>query len=325
MPAPNKTYYFDENGRWSGGGNAFLNNARHAAERHPIFSASADSLPIIPRNFPSNLKLLSTDFVLAPQNAWPWDLRTRATSETPKLLKLRAATEVATRRASAILRISSTIPRYSPKGSPVFHNVLDTGFEAAALEALSIPVEPAAGRIVSIGHHFSYKNVRMLARAYRLYRQGGGNLGLLLIGAKTCKKISAAIEAELQGLPDVALITDNLTRAECLAAMQQASVVVLPSLVEASPFTALEAVWSNPNTIMSSIVGHREIFSFTTTTNPEIYFEANSAGELCQRLWSATNSPTEDWHNRLRDAPYREELRLEWGDNIAEWLSSLEN
>lgn len=318
-----RTFHFDERGQWSGGGSAFLNNARHAASRHSNLRPTANSIPIVPRNVPAGRWSINSEFVLAPQNAWPWNPVANGAGEASRVVLLRAATEVSARRAMAVLRISSAIPKFGQKTSPVFHNVLDTGFEEASKQVTDISIEPAAGRIVTIGDFYSYKNLPLLLKAYRRYREGGGHLGLLIIGKRINQKVSAKVDALLQGLDDVALVTNSLSRAQCLAAMRQAEVVVLPPIVEASPFSALEAVWANPNTILSSITGNREIFSFSSRSCVDSFFDPHNVGELTQRLWTSTNHPSEEWHVELQNGEFREQMRVQWGDDIAEWVESV--
>lgn len=319
------SYTFDYSGNWSGGGHAFLNNARHASSRHAILSGDATSTPIIARNFPERNHLRSGQYVLIPQNAWPWNLTIETPAEAKIALGLRAASTIAMKRARAAVRISTTIPPAGGKipSSPVIHNVLDTGFEETITYAQKTSVSVAAGKFVCIGSTYSYKNMDRLARAYKLYRDGGGAIGLFWAGAPSNLKVANRIRSIFDGLSDVSIVGTSISRAEALASMRDAHAVVLPSLVEASPLTALEAAYANPHVIFSDIPGHREIFGFDHPAPGGAYFPPTSDGLLAQRLWTIGDAPVTDAHASLNSFDYRESERIRWGDQLAEWLTSL--
>src|SRR5699024_974471 len=95
---------------------------------------------------------------------------------------LRVASDVALRRASAMLRISSVIPTtVDTPSSPVIHNVLDGGFEEA-LAASTSRQSPWQGHVVSIGSLHSYRNVPGLIAGYHRYRDAGGQAPLIVAG-----------------------------------------------------------------------------------------------------------------------------------------------
>lgn len=325
MPGTSPSYYFDRSGRWSGGGRAFLNNADHASSRHRVLSGDPDGIPIVPRNFPDASKMKTGNFILAPQNAWPWNPVVGTLPELKIAFGLRGPSEVALRRAAAVLRISSAVPVRGHKVpfSPIIHNVLDTGFEDAVSTLKLETRNEARGCFVSIGSTFSYKNAERLAKAYKLYRDGGGSAGLFLAGAPSNPKVLAKVKSILGGLDKVTIVGSAIERRRALDAMRQAHAVVLPSLVEASPLTALEAAWANPNVIMSDIAAHREIFGHDARVPNSSYFPANSIGFMAQRLWTAAERNLDTAHSFLNDFEYRENARIEWGDSIAEWLHSL--
>lgn len=322
-----RTYHFVTEGSWSGGGTAFLNNASHAAKRHKVLNGDNSTVPIIARNFRNSKSHPRGKYVLAPQNALPWNRVVGSVNEVKTAYGLRALSEISMNRASAILRISSSIPEpfVSVPLSPVIHNVLDTGFEDALKLQGSQRSSDAHGRFVSIGSSFSYKNLDRLASAYRIYREGGGSKGLLLIGAlDSNRRMAARIRFTLSGLSDVTITGGSVGRAEALAAMRDAHAVVLPSMVEASPLTALEAAYANPNVVLSDIAAHREIFGFEISVPEEAFFAPDSVGLLAQSLWRADQGPLAMAHEKLSKAEYREEERVKWGDSVAEWLEVID-
>ncbi|AVZ40297.1 MULTISPECIES: glycosyltransferase [unclassified Dietzia] len=318
-------YRFDYSGNWSGGGQAFLNNARHAESRHPILSGDRSSTTLVPRNYPGLTHLRSGDYVLIPQNAWPWNLKCETPEEARIALGLRIASTLAMKRAHGIVRISTTIPT-GPAGkpsSPIIHNVLDSGFEEALAEVKNTSIASALDKFVCVGSTFSYKNMDRLARAYKLYRDGGGTVGLYWAGAESNQKVARRIQSTLGGLSDVSIVGSTISRIEALAAMRDAHAVILPSLVEASPLTALEATFANPNVILSDIPGHREVFGFDHPAPNGAYFTPTSDGDLARRLWEAGNTPLTAAHASLNSYEYRESERVRWGNQIVEWLGKL--
>lgn len=326
MPARSAQIHFDHSGNWSGGGRAFLNNAEHASSRHTILSGDTDSTPLVPRNFPDSSRLRTGNFILAPQNVWPWNPIVETPSEAKIALGLRVPSEIALRRAAAVMRISTAVPLRGQKvpNSPIIPNVLDTGFEEAISTLDLEPRSSTNGSFVCIGSTFSYKNIERLVAAYKLYRDGGGSAGLFLAGAPSNPKVYSRVQSALEGLDKVTIVGRPIDRHQALHFMRRARAVVLPSLVEASPLTALEAAWANPNVIMSDIAGHREVFGHDARVPDDSYFPAGSVGPLAQRLWTATDAPLEAAHSSLNDYEYRENARVKWGDSIAEWIQSLD-
>lgn len=319
------TYHFDFSGRWSGGGKAFLNNATFAQKRFPILAGGTNSIPIIARNTPQNLQTLTSRFILAPQNAWPWNPVTLGRNEKSLVLKLRIASEIAARRSMGVMRISSAIPSHISKTrqSPIIHNVLDTGFEEAIVASQDIHIEKAVGRFVHIGDNHSYKNLVQFSRAYRLYRNGGGNVGLFLAGRHVNQSASKRVAAELSGLDKVTVVDQSLSRAECLAAMRLAEAVVLPSKVEASPVTSLEASWANPKLAIADIPANREILNLAPGETQCAFFDPNSSSDIAATLARLPSSGPLPSHSLLNEFEYREEKRIEWGFKLSEWLLSL--
>ncbi|SNC61733.1 Glycosyltransferase involved in cell wall bisynthesis [Kytococcus aerolatus] len=319
-----KRFEFVSDGAWSGGGGAYFNNVAHAAARHSILAGGPGAIPVFPRNVPHGRNLPET-YLLAPQNAWPWAIRGAAKSELRRVLLLRAASEWHMRRASAIHRISGAIPTLGDpaKYSPVMHNPLDTGFEEAlaASEDESVPV--ARGRFVAIGSLNSYRNVSTLFEGYRRYREGGGTHGLYVAGPPKAPEVLRCLQAQAQGIPDLEFHPGALSRPVALAALREAHAVVIPSRVEASPFSVLEAVSLQPRVIPSAALGVREILLRLKTADDEAFFDPDSPAALARALWTPPDVSA-DWHRALRTHAQREQERLVWGDELARWLESLE-
>ena len=71
-----------------------------------------------------------------------------------------------------------------------------------------------------------------------------------------------------------------MPRPQFLATLRDAAVVVLPSLVEASPLTPLEACAMTPRVVMSDIVAHHEVlapFGDAAETGQAAFFDTRNA------------------------------------------------
>ena len=320
-------FYVETAGRWSGGGSAFLNNARGAATRHAILRGEPGrAIPIIARNVPPRSPTPRGDYVLAPQNAWPWNPVASGVRERTRVTALRAASTIGLRRASAVMRISSVIPtaRHIPS-SPVIHNVLDEGFEEA-LAASTSRRSPWPGHIVSIGSLHSYRNVPGLIAGYHRYRQAGGQAPLLIAGPAGSPTAVAAARSAARGVPDITFVTNPLPRDLCLAVMREAAAVVLPSRVEASPLTTLEACSVTPCVTVSRIPAHAEILEdyATSGTGDDVFVDPLSPREFAAGIVAAEGGGAGGtWHEELASAAVRSRARERWGDRLAAWLQEL--
>lgn len=318
------TFTFDPGGNWSGGGSALLNNFRHAMSRHPLLDGGRDGIPIYPRNVPANRRL-PPRYVLGPQNAWPWSPQGAHPHEWPRLAGLRAGSEYHLRKAPAVHRTSSAIPRLgdAEKYSPVLHNPLDTGFEDALGASRAHAMTDAAQRFVVIGSVYSYRNLDTVIEAYRLYREAGGRSGLFVAGPVGTKRLGRALELAGRGLPDVVLRWGRMPREEALAAMRTARAVIAPSRVEASPFSTLEAACVNEAVIPANTLGTREILAQYGPTPESAFFTPTSAEELAAALLEPVSMASCAWHRALSDPDRREQARVDWGDGMAAWLGSV--
>ena len=254
-------FYFDEAGVFSGGGLAVLSNCRFAAERHTIMQGSAASgdVPFFMRNVPPAGERRGRNYVWGPQNALPWSGHAIGLKERAIVTRLRAASEWYGRRALAQFRTSSAVPVLNKTCSPVLHNVLDPGFDEAMTASVESTFGPAAGRIVSIGSGHSYRNLAGLLDGYARYREDGGRSGLFIGGTAGSGRAQEIVRQRVAALPDVVVRWGGMERPQFLATLRDAAVVVLPSLVEASPLTPLEACAMNPRVVMSDIVAHHEV------------------------------------------------------------------
>ncbi len=323
-------FHVDSSGRWSGGGQAFLENAQAAAARHPVLTMeqTPTSIPLVPRNVPTAASRRHRPYVLAPQNAWPWTPVALGLHEIARVWTLRVASEQFLRRAAAVLRISEAIPSRRPheRASPVLHNVLDPHFEEALAASSRIP-SPWPGAVVSIGSAYAFRNVPTLVRAYTHYREAGGRAPLVVAGPKGSQAAARAAARAADGVEGVTLVWDAVPRPVVLAAFREAAAVVLPSRVEASSFTTIEALAMTPRVALGDIVGNHGILTryaptdgcqpmFFDPTDPVAMSVAISIAE-CGGRGTA-------WHSGLRDQSVRDEARRAWGDELAGWLHSVD-
>lgn len=324
------SYRFDRSGRWSGGGHAFLRNVEHAEGRHAILRGGDDAVPIIARNLPAGGHIPRGPFVLAPQNAWPWAPTFTGLAELGRLAVLRAASEFFLRRAVGVIRISSAIPAISHTSSPVIHNVLDMGFEEDLIASQSSTVDEAAvGAFVSIGSINSYRNLVTTIDGFQRYRAAGGNRRLWIAGAAGSEGARREVERAAQGTEGVTIRWKAFERADCLAALRAAAAVILPSKVEASPVSALEAAAANPNVVASRIIGHVELLSAYGRVPDNCLFDPASPAHLAELLNIAEANADagagllSECHATLGDPEQREAARIEWGNRVAHWLQTL--
>ena len=315
----------EDGGTWSGGGSAFLSNVAYAIQRLPELSKLSEDIVLIPRNVPTNHRKPRTHrFVLAPQNAWPWSLRIGDSRERMKMTALRGATEYFVRKSDGLIRISSAIPVRGKSGqqvSPILHNVLDEGYEAALRSAAGTTVPGARGAVVSVGSMNGYRNFERLLDGYAIYRRQGGALPLLLAGTPSNAALVRRLHRKADQVPGVTIRASTLSRPESLAAMRDAAAVILPSLVEASPVAALEATSLCANVLCSDIVGHREILEHVAPAGPGgQFFDAVSSAAISQALHQALDSSTHGLQAVLGRFASREDLRLQWATRLSSWL-----
>ena len=324
-----RRFYFDTRGQYSGGGTAVVANCLLAAERHAILQGSraAGDVPFFMRNVPVRGSLPHGPYVWGPQNALPWSRHVRGTRELLLVGRLRLASEWYGRRALAQFRTSSAIPVLTQPCSPVLHNVLDTGFEEALAASQSTTFEPAIGHIVCIGSGYSYRNLAGLLAGYERYREMGGSRPLFVGGARGGRRAQQAVVDRAASLPDVRLHGGVIARSQFLAALRDAAAVVLPSLVEASPLSALEACALSRRVVMSDIVGHREIlesFAADSVAGDSSFFSPTDPGSLATALLRAVSADDSlPWHAALASDERRARARHSWTDDLALWLGSV--
>ena len=139
------------------------------------------------------------------------------------------------RRRIGLLRISSAIPERGEPAtiSPAIHNVLDSGYETALAQSVTITVPEAQDAIVCLGSIYSYRNLINVVRAYAHYVATGGNASLFLAGAAGDEATVNALRAEIKRVSagKIVLFDKGLSRAECRAVFSEARAVIQPSVI----------------------------------------------------------------------------------------------
>lgn len=312
-------FAFSREGRWSGGGRAFLDNASFAEELHPILRGGPDATPIIARNVPAN-RWQRQPYLAMPQNAWPWFPHTLGIPERSKLLVLRVMSERFCRRAQSVMRIGNAIPKFPTDSGEVLPNVLDRGYEQALSDSHKLSVKDLPkSYFVSLGSMNTYRNFEVVIDAYRAYRANGGGHGLVIGGPPSNPAIAATIRKATDGLPDVVVRAESLSRAECLTMMRAAEGVVLPSKVEASPMSLLEALSVSSAVAASDIFGHRDPLPIGAALSDSSYFAPDDAGTLAEWMYAPPRSSNAN--SILSDAEMRTQMRVEWADGVASWVT----
>lgn len=309
-------------GQWSGGGGGWLANIAAVLDGcEPV--RDQPNIPVIPRNVPSRPRLQSP-FVLVPQNAWPWAFSGASRSELPRVLALRVGSEYFMRRAAAVLRISSAIPVIGTahRYSPVIHNVLDPGFDTALAEA-DAEHPDTLGAFVCIGSIQSYRNHRTILDGYERYQRLGGSHGLVIVGPVGAKSVATEIQERAGELSGVRILLGPRPRAEILAMMRSSAGVILGSTVEASPFTALEALACTHKVVFSDILGHRELLAEYESPNSSILFSPGSADQVASALVMTDNGHSHPAHEALADPGFRADQRGVWVKQVGGWLTKI--
>jgi glycosyltransferase involved in cell wall biosynthesis len=146
--------------------------------------------------------------------------------------------DLAVRRADAVRTVSDfTAERVRALGrepAAVFTTWTDLSAFAAPLEPL-----PEHPRLVFVGMLEPYKNVENLAAAWRLAAPRLPGVVLHLVGTGTRTDVA---ESLLAGLPDQVEWSPSLSAPEVAAAIDAASVLLLPSRSEGLPRVAIEAL-----------------------------------------------------------------------------------
>jgi len=310
-------YWLDDSGRWSGGGTAVLNNIRAAAELYPdVFSRgeSPEATALIPRNFPTDVKRLTRPFVWMPQNALPW--APHIPGDARLQLKLRLASELVSLRTQSMVRIGGSIPPLrSGATSPILPNVLDDAFETCLSAAEPNPAP--SGAFLAVGAARSYRNLVPLVRGYQRYRASGGASRLLIQTSGGCPDEEAQLKELAAATDGFELRLQPADRVEVLNLMKASLAILLPSSVEASPLTMLEAHAIGTPVACSDITGHREL-----ADGSEILFHPESLEDLAQtmhRLDDAGRPPS----HPLQDPGKRSEERARWASGLAAFLIGL--
>lgn len=310
-------FHVPTHGNWSGGGKGVLNNYRHAASRHAEISFEHGDIDIVNRNYPNTG--WRRPFILAPQNAWPWEGPRLGAREIVKVNALRIASEAAMRRAKGVIRVGGSIPRRNHTHPDLLPNPLDPDFDEQA-RAIEVTASPsAAPYLLSLGSINSYRGLEELLEGYRAYLGMGGELPLRIVGAGQAHYLDR-IRRLSHDLPMVSVSPEGVSRREALRLLHHARAAVLPSHVEASPFSLLEALAVQHTVVASDITGHRDIVP-TGVPEPAWFSHADPVGLATQLLHA---KPTTGLPQTPLSVPdRREELRVNWGDQLARILRDL--
>lgn len=312
-------FFVPTHGSWSGGGKGVLNNYRHAASRHPEISFDGGDIDVINRNYPNSTAGWSRPFILAPQNAWPWEGPTLGLKEKAKVAALRVASEAAMRRAKGVVRVGGSIPIRGRSHSSLLPNPLDPDFEEQVRGIEESPSPSSEPYILSLGSINSYRGIEDLLGGYRSYLDGGGALPLRIVGGGQPHYL-AHINELARELPTVTISTRGVSRREALIFLHHATAAVLPSHVEASPFSLLEALAVQHNVIASDITGHHDIVPAgvpAPTWFP--HSDPRALGEALASAKAGSGLPP----TPLADERWREQLRVDWGNRLVKMLAEL--
>lgn len=243
-------------GQMSGGGSSLMRNLEEFSRLYPALLGKQGGIPLVARNWVPLGQLVRSDFVLMPQNAWPWHGHSDFKATVRRRIPLRVLSDLSIARARAVIRIGESVPVSRNAVPGVLPNVLDSGFEEALTELSnpSLTQVSAEGQILCIGSCGAYRGLRDLAKAFDLYRQRGGTLGLMVAGPGC-----VSCQFHPIGSQYIKSLNQTLRRAEVLKLLSTAAVVVFPSSVELSPVTLLEATEISDRVLCSDIPGHHQV------------------------------------------------------------------
>lgn len=259
-------------------------------ERPELFHLRGRSVvvPVIPRNTAPLALLLRGNYILVPQNAWPYARPTGTWRELLRWSLLRVMTELAVYRAKGVLRISSAIPERVSRSrhSSVVHNVLDADFERVLQDSRAKPAGCMADYILCVGQLTSYKNLERLLAGYGVYSRGGGALRLMIRGERWDERYAVRIERLAAEMPRVTLEGRPATREEVVGLLRCSAGVIFAALVEASPITLLEALALECPIAVSAITGHLEILDAAGAGDELVTFSPSSVESISRAFWA---------------------------------------
>lgn len=318
MTSPSTTFLVPTAGQWSGGGSSVLANFRHAARHHPQLRFDDGDVVIINRNFSRHRD--SRPRIIIPQNAWAWSGPKNGTNERCRVAVLRTGAEFAMRRALGVVRVSRSIPPIGHYYDKYVPNPLDPHFDEALLESTDLQPPVTNPYFVTVGSMYGYRGVESVVTAFSLYRNAGGRTDLHIVGGGNRSYI-AKIASMAANVPGVSLHPDAVARPMCLAWTRHARAAVLPSHVEASPFSLLEALAVQQRVLASDIAGHHDIVP-PGMPGPRFFRHADPL--TLTRLFQTSDACSlEETQHPLADASVRERARLAWGETIISAFNEL--
>lgn len=307
-------FTIDARGSWSGGGRAFLSNARHAASRYPDMIAVGDpkdhhGFSVLPRNVPTSMKSRAPSIII-PQNAWAWHGPALDPRSVLRRSALRAGSEVQMLRARGVIRIGPMIPERGNCHPQLLPNVLDASFEEALIDSRHLEPKDTSEYLLGVGSLNSYRNYETVLDAHAQYLKQGGTRHLHIIGGGDSRYLQRL------GQPSGVTFHGALSRAETLAWMRHSSLTVLPSLVEASPMTALEALAVGAPLAVSDIPGHMSMVQNKARVETFPSFDGTALANLMRR-------PNEGPATDGSTLSSRTQQRNWWSDRLVQQLREL--
>ena len=302
--------------RTSGGGEVVLRNLRLLRRSHAELFAGEErskSQWLIPRNWVDSAVLLRGNYVLMPQNAWPWTGQSRGLRSGFSRGLLRIASECSIGRAEGLVRIGTAIPDRGRVLGPVIPNVLDEEFEDIldSFDPQLLP-ENVSNTFLAVGSWTPYRNYETLLDGYALYRAAGGAWDLLI-------GIPGTTGFDTSRLPGVKIL-NKVSRVDVIEAYLRSGAAIFPSSVEASPVSVLEASEVGIPMIVSDISGHRDLpiraLKFPATNSKFL-------SELMLRKEFESQKPVQRFEYCKLRACDRRKAREAWISGLAEQLQNV--
>lgn len=315
---------------WSAGGSAVLSNLQFASETYGWLGkdeAVVDPMAIhgfihlVPRNIVPLSLIACRSYVYMPQNAWPWLGHIPPRRRCARWLALRGSSSIALRSATAVVRLSRAVPSNRRKPSIVLPNTLDIGFETASAHLSPRESVHRNEPVLFLGSLATFKGIPELLKGYDLYKRAGGALGLRLIGSATEPGVLDELTRWTRRVPQLDILPTTIARPQALSLMTRSSAVIMPSRVEASPLTSLEALALANQLIVSDIPGHRDTLrGYIREAN---IFQPRCPSSIARALLRAERGETSVPPNPYQHEPGRRVQRALWAKKLNDFFLHL--
>jgi len=164
---------------------------------------------------------------------------------------------------------------------------------AEPIKKENIGIRNKKGYILYVGNIKPHKGLKTLIEAYHQTAVCQPNLKLKIVGEyKNFKTTDHDMLQLLENHPDNIVFTGRLSDKELIRTIQEANVLVLPSLYEGFGIPPLEALYLGTDAIVSDIPALKEVYEKLPVT----FFKAGNVQDLAYALQTYTPIEEEHWN-----------------------------